>query len=359
MAPFLAALGVAFARPDAAASNGSKPRIPVVWSDAACATRLDLSSTPTAHFEYAVASDDVGPRTDDEVGDSRTHQFFAFRRLDYAAVGTVQRLPPWISRADIDRAALVDPDVVPSDITAQDVLATTSRFASDEWLRITPDDARVPITAEQAAVGVDWDLAGVEPGTYTVWGYTWEPLGNLWTPRPGFVKVIANPAQADAAGPSIALLDEPAEMIVGEPHALAGCADVPVGSRVTVEWGAIEGTIEPQWEPLIVDAPIDSGPLDLEITLPDDAVSLDFGESRVRLRATATDPAGRKHIAHSSGTHRVRAPEGPAAGGDDDDDAGCTIALRGDRRMAWLVVIVAVLWRRRRGDGRIVDVDRR
>lgn len=317
----------------ASASNGTKPRTPVAWPDDACATTIDRSTTPTLHFAYEVPFEDLGPLSDDEVADSRTHQFFAFARLDYAAVGTAQRLPPWITLADIERAALVDPEVVPEQIASADVLESTPRFAAAEWTRVTADDARVPISRAQAALGVDWALATVAPGVYTVWGYTWEPLGNLWSPRPGFVKVTDG--DADAAGPAIALLDDDAVLTIGEPHAVLGCADVPPGTTVTLDWGVVDGPIEPEWEPLLVDAPIDGGALELAAVLPEHAEGDGPGLTLVRLRATVVAPDGRRHVAYSPNVHEVEV--GAAA----PDAAGCGCTSTPSRPW-WLVLVVLV-----------------
>ena len=344
--PACVTLAIASIASVASAANGSKPRVAVTWSEGACATIVDRASTPVLHLEYTVAVDDLGPLTQDEVDDSRTHQFFAFARLDYAAVGTAQRLPPWITRSDIDRAALVDPQVVPTQIVDFDVLESTLRFGAADWLRITADDARTPISAAQAALGVDWQLDAVAPGVYTVWGYTWEPLVNLWAPRPGFVKVIDGPDAADAAGPGVALLLDNATLVPGEPYEVQGCADAPAGSTITLEWGVVEGPVEPAWAPLLVDEPIDSGPLALEVVLPDEAAREGPGLTLVRLRATITDPSGKSFVAHSPGSYAVEPLE-------EDSDEGCACASGSDARPSWaLGVLLSLLSRARRRSAR-------
>lgn len=337
------ALGVLLAPRAGSAANGSKPRVSVVWSDAPCATVVNRSETATVHFDYVVPLEDLGPLTDDEVEDSRTHQFFAFTRLDYAAVGTAQRLPPWIGQADIDRAALVDPEVVPANIEAIDVLETTTRFEPAEWLRITADDARVPISDAQAAMGVDWDVTAVPPGVYSIWGYTWEPLTNLWAGRPGFVKLVQSAALADDVGPAIALLVDNGEVTTGVPHPVLGCADVPAGSTVTIEWGIAPGPIEPAWELLIEDAPIETGALAIAIELPARAVEGQVGQTLVRLRATVTDPEGAQHVAYSPGAYQVVAGEQPPDAGD-----GCRIGGDAGPRTAVPLLALLVAARRRR-----------
>lgn len=325
----------------ASAANGNKPRIPVVWAESECITVIDRSSVSVVHFEYAVPEEDLGPRTPDEVGDSRTHQFFAFARLDYASASSSQKLPRWISQADIDRSALIDPMVMPETISPDDLLETTSRFAAAEWLRITADDSRVPISNVQAAMGVDWDISGVAPGTYTIWAYTWEPVLNLWSPRAGAVKIVASAGESAAAGPSVVLLPDTAQILSGEPHRVLGCVDAVNGSTLTLEWGIAEGTAEPSWEVVIEDEPITSGTLQVDFVPPSAAA----GASVVKLRATVTDPDGREHVAYSPGSLAVM------QGADDPDEGGgggCSVAPRDAVSREALLLIVLLCRPRRR-----------
>ncbi len=336
----------------ASAANGQKPRIPVVWSEGTCATVVDRSTTPVVHFDYVVPMEDdpeaQGGRTSDEVDDSRTHQFFAFKKLDFVAANTTQKLPLWIVQSDIDRAAEVDPMVVAMEmagIPAAEILDGGPRFAASDWVRITPDDARVPITNAQAAMGVDWDVSTVEPGVWTVWGYTWEPLLNLWSERPGFVKVIASAAEADAAGPGIALLSESPVLTSGEPHTIPGCVDAPAGTTITLEWGEIVGSVEPDWRIFVEDEDVATGMLDLEVVIPD--ADPGDGMALVKLRATVTDPAGRSYVAYSPGTYTVPRRE-PGS-----DGCECSAAEGTRGGLALLVPLVAFGLRRRRRGARL------
>jgi MYXO-CTERM domain-containing protein len=309
---------------DAHAANGNRPRTPVVWTAGECATIVDQSQSPILSLEYTVAvEEDPDARTEDEVDDSRTHQFFAMAQQDIGA------MPVWISQADIDRAAQVDPEVVAlGNVDPEEILESGSRFPAGTWVRITPDDARVPITFAQAAMGVDWDTTGVAPGTYVVWGYTWEPLLNLWVHRPGFVKVIASAAEAAAAGPSIALLASEATLEAGSPFTVPGCADVEPGSTVTLEWGEPVGTTIPQWVVAIEDEPIDDGALALAFVPPDEAAN-----KSIRLRATVTDAQGRSYVAYTTKVLAVLpdpTPSEESGGGGcriDDAPPGLTVGL--------------------------------
>lgn len=342
----LALASLAFAAPGSAlAANANKPRIPVVWSPAPCMQVVDRSTTPTLQLDYLVPEEDLGPRTPDEVGDSRTHQFFAFARADFGTVASSDKLTRWITQADVERTALVDPMVIPGEIGPEDVLETTGRFTAADWLRITADDARVPISDAQAAMGVQWDLGGVAPGSYVIWGYTFEPLLNVWSQRPGLVKVIDGAQQADAAGPSIALLVETLQIVAGQAHRVSGCADVPAGTTVTLEWGSVVGAAEPAWQVLLEDEPIESGELTLDFTPPLSA----GGESVVKLRATVTDPQGKQYVAYSPGAYAVL----PGMEVDDDTDAGCAVARRprsGGALAVGALVVLSCLCRARRRD---------
>lgn len=329
--------GVALGPQRAPAANASKPRVPVVWADAPCITVVDRSTTPMVHFEYSVPSEETGMLTTDEVSDSRRHQFFAFAAQRFEAAP-----PTWITQADIDRAAMVDPMVVPDAIPSDDVLETTSRWSASEWVRITPDDMRVPITNAQAAMGVDWDVSAVAPGTWLVKGYTWEPLRNLWSTRWSAVKVIASPADADAAGPSVILLPEEVQLETGVEHVLPGCIDAPTGSTLTLEYGAVEGSLEPDWQIAQDDVDVTTGPLAITFVPPDELAG-----GQVLLRATIRDSAGNEYVAYSPKSLPVK--QGPETHDDGGGGGGCRIAPNRATLGGWLVVLAAALrWRRRR-----------
>jgi hypothetical protein len=295
-------LAVLLAPLTASAANGNKPRIPVVWSAAECATVVDRSTTSVVHFEYTVPEEDLGALTMDEVADSRRHQFFAFKKLDFQSSNSSPALPRWITQSDIDRAAMVDPmvaDMIAAGIAPEDILESGARFDAEDWTRITADDARVPISNAQAAMGVDWDVSAVAPGTWTIWGYTWEPTLNFWSLRPGFVKIVADAADAAAAGPAVALLRESGSMVnvrTCEPHTIMGCADVPEGSKLTLEWGAVVGPIEPDWEGSIDNLPVESGPHARAMVQAPGAA--DAGGT-IKVRVTVKDPSGNEYVAYS------------------------------------------------------------
>lgn len=328
LAPFIATRSVR-------AANANKPRVPVVWAEGPCLQVVDRSAAPIVQLDYGIPSEETGERTPDEVDDSRTHQFFAF------AVQKFEVAPPrWITQADIDRAALVDPMVVPADIDTEDILETTSRWSADEWVRITADDMRVPITFAQAAMGVQWDVSTVAPGTWLVKGYTWEPLVNLWSVRWTAVKVIASAAEADAAGPSVILLPDEAQIETGVEYPVPGCVDAPTGSTLVLEYGVVEGSLEPQWQVAQADVEVTTGALELAFVPP-----AELAGALVQLRATITDPAGNRYVAY--GPKSLPVMQGPQTD-DDGGGGGCRWAAHPRPPVVALLGVVVVVLRRRR-----------
>ena len=96
------------------------------------------------------------------------------------------------------------------------------------WLRITADDERVPITVEQAKTRVRFDLSGVEPGLYSIAGYTFSPPYNAWAARPGVVKVVSDSVNLPVA--VIAPIHTFAYSHQGQ--RISACVDVPDGTRI-------------------------------------------------------------------------------------------------------------------------------
>lgn len=338
------------------ASNENLRREVAVWSDVPCMLVVDRSVTPIVHFEYAVSDEDAPAMlTADEVADSRRLQFFAFSRqlLEFDRM-------QYITWADIERAAMVDPQVKPDEIDPEFVLETTSRWGAADWVRITADDMRVPITDEQAAMGLDWDVSAVTPGTWIVKSFTWEPTLNAWSDRWGGVKVIASADEHEAAGPGAVLLLSTSEVEVGEAYVPPGCIDAPDGSTLRLEYGLAQGSLQPEWTIASDDVLVATGPLDVEFVPSEAAIG------GVYFRATVTDPDGRTYVAYSPRPITVaQASDSPTGSSGDDSNSsadsddqseeddgprqGCGCAT-GRGVTAWsLLAIMACLRRRARG----------
>jgi MYXO-CTERM domain-containing protein len=309
--PVVLGAALALLPASAVASNGTKPRIPVDWTGAPCLTVVDRSAAPVLHLPYMVSLDDVD-LTPDEVEDSRTHQFFAFCR----ARDPQTFLPRWITQDDVDRAAAVGaaPDMVDPD----DMFETSTEWEGC-WYRINADDDRRPITQAQAAMGVDWDTSAVPAGTYTIEGYTWEPALNIWSPRPGVVKVVDDPDPAQSA-PAIAIENTEEVLNKNEPVTIHGCVSAMEGSTVTAYWGRAEPEVS--WVPFIEGEPVSGESFAVDFLPPEELA----GESAM-IRIDVTDPMDRSYTHYMRELVIVLGTVGPGSCTDDGGGfiggAGC------------------------------------
>jgi MYXO-CTERM domain-containing protein len=266
------------------ASDGFLPRTPVLWQEVPCLERVDRSVEPVMHLPYAIPHEDTD-LTEDEVADSRTHQFFAFCRRKHE----VEHLPNWITWDDVDAAvqagSLESRDLVGD----EDVLESNTKWAGC-WSRITEDDARRPIEQSMADAGVDWDTAGLEPGGYTVYGYTYQPPLNPWFIRPGVVKI--HDGDADAAGPAAATFERTEPDVVvynGATVVIEGCVDSASPATVTGYYAFVVGG-EPNWVPFVEGQAIAGNEFSVELFAAPDIA----GKSSM-IRIDIEDPANRKH----------------------------------------------------------------
>ena len=301
----------------ARAGNGTHPRTPPVWPQGdACMRTVDRSVEPLAHFDYAVLADDLRPDgAPDEVETSRRHQFFALcqpQRPD-------EELPRWISQADVEDAAAwgLVPD---GDAGPENILESSSEWSSC-FERITADDDRREITMDQASMGFDWDTSTVDAGSYVVYGYTWEPTFNLWTLRPGVVRVTddANASMAPAAafvpyeGETLIYRDESVE--------LEGCASGDAGSTWAIDYLVALNGGGGEWKPYLAARPLEGSSFVFTFTPPSDA----WGEI-VYLRVRVEDPSARTFLAHTLRAFEVQDADTPGCvdpGGSIIGDPGC------------------------------------
>lgn len=264
------------------AGNMTHPRTPVVWNDVPCATLVDRSTTAVWHLDYDIPYEDLQV-SDDEVADSRTHQFFALCRDNSPQA----YLPRWITGADIQSAAdkqLIDPATV----DPADVFETSTEWEGC-WFRINGDAERLPISDASAAAGVDWDLTGIPAGGYVFGGYTWEPPINIWMQRPGFVKI--HDGDPDAAPPVVAITTGELVLEQGGAAAVEGCVDAMDGATLTAYWALAEsGDVD--WTAFVEDAPVEGSQFAIELTAPPELVG-DTG----MLRVDVQDPMGRSFSA--------------------------------------------------------------
>lgn len=270
----------------ALAGDGARPRTPMLLGEVPCVTIVDRQQTSTVHVDYTIPNEDTA-HTEDEVEDGRRHQLLALARQ---APGTPP--PLWITRADVEAAQAVGL-VMSAAVDADDVLAESPAW-TDAWLRITQDDARLPITLEVAAAGVDWPLQGVPAGVYQLDGYTWDPALSVHTLQRGLIKIVDGPTPA-ADLPAV-YLEWRDDLVVAEGDTLAlnGCVDALDGSTLDAAWALATFSDALEWTPFLEGAAVDDGALVLPFTPPHG-----IGSKGVLVRATVRDPLGRAYSAYT------------------------------------------------------------
>lgn len=326
----------------AEAGNEAHVRTPVLWQPApACGVVVDRSVDPLLHLDYAIPVEDtqLGP---EELADSRRHQFLALCRERPAD----ELLPNWITRDDLERA--IDAGIVgPELLDPANILDESPAWAGC-FARITADDARRPITFEQAALGVDWDTSAVEAGVWSVAGYTFEPALNLWSPRRGFVKIVDDPGDPEQDLPALAITTGELGLEAGQAAELEGCVDVFGEGRIELEWAPFAP--EREWRALAEIDGVGDGSLSLGFIAPCAAA-----DEAILVRARVVDELGRSALAHAPAAFAVLPSAGecsdaPEPGPDvtaDGREPGCRV-VRGARG-GWLALVLLPLLRGRRG----------
>ena len=302
----------------AVAGNGTHPRTPVQWPDAPCMTVVDRSVDSVLHLPYAIPYEDIDV-TADEVVDSRRHQFFAFCR-DFPPT---EWRPPWVTATDVDAAVargLVDPSM----ISAHEILETNEQLEGC-WSRITPDDERRPITFDMAEQGVQWDTTGIDAGSYTIAGYTWEPAFNLWSARPGIVKVIDDPGAESAPALAGSVKGEPI-FFRNDTAQIQACVDAMAGATLDGYWSIASAGVAPQWIPFAQNVPATTGIQTIPFAVPAESAG-----QNIMLRLDVSDPRGRTSSAYVRDLVVVLASDRPGDcedcgdEGDAQDDDGSQV----------------------------------
>jgi hypothetical protein len=270
----------------AVASNTGKPRVPPSFLGAACIEVVDRTVDPVWRFDVGIPFEDTG-LTEDEPPDGRTFQFFALCRQP----GPLEALPPWITAADAEVAAMVDPTIEPP--APGEPLDETPAWAGCVQ-PITSAAERMPISCEATTEGAQWDATGVPAGAWAVWGYTYEPVQSLWTPRDGVVRVIDG--DDASAGPAVAFAWPLTEVNAGLEAGVrvAGCFSGMSGTTVTISWAAAAALSEQgdaAWQ-VIAELPDPEPDFELAFVPPAEAEY-----EAVFLRAEAVDPQGRSFTA--------------------------------------------------------------
>lgn len=276
-------LGLGVSIPASArAGDGMRLRTPVLWSDAACMTVVDRSVDPVVHVPYDIPFEDT-EWTDDEVPDGRTHQFFALCRSH----DPTDELPIWISEADV--AAAESLELIDLGTVLGDAILDLDPSWQGCALRINADDDRRPISFAAAAAGVDWDTSELLAGAWVIEGFTHDPAYSRWSPRPGVIKVVDDPALS-ASGPAVAIVNGEEVITTGEAVTIEGCVSAMDGTVLTVAWAEVG---ESTWQVALADEPVQGDGFGLELLLPPEMEG-----QAARVRIEAEDPMGRTFTAY-------------------------------------------------------------
>ncbi len=304
-----AALAVVAASSSANAGNAQHPRTPVEWDDVTCMEFVDRSVEPNYGLVYGIPFEDTDV-TDEEVEGSRTLQFFAVCRQNSPEEG----LPSWITMTDVEQAMLnYDELVTPPD---QDIFERATEWDGC-WHRINEDADRRPITDALASQPVNWDTSAVPAGVYFLWGYTFEPVFNLWAPRAGGVVRVHDGGDPAADGPAASITTREQSPCVGDTVTVEGCVDALPGTTMTASF-AIEGP-DPEWIPFAENVPVEGEAFALGWATPQEA----SGESAM-LRVDFTDPNGVTYTAYQYELVIVLPADSAGCAGDTDD---CSVAF--------------------------------
>lgn len=305
-AGFIAALAVAALPAAALAGNGVHPRTPVVWpEDTACLTVVDRSKGATLLLTYTIPYEDTGV-TVDEVDDSRNHQFIAFCR-DHSR----QEPPPsWLTWKDVD-AAVSEGLLDAMDLTDDDVFETNIEW-KDCWYPITTVEERRRITFAEAMKPVDWDTTELPAGAYSVQGYTWEPIFNIFEQRPGVVHVVDGPDVA-SAGPAAAVTTQTDVVFAEDSYTIEGCFRAMPGATMSGSWALTNGP-DLEWNLFAEGVALEGDKFTLPFDIPPGAV----GET-IALRVDITDPMQRSYTAHGVQLLTVLPGNSGASTGCDDE----------------------------------------
>jgi hypothetical protein len=299
---------------DAAANDGISPRTPVLWEAPPCKQRVDRSVDAVLHLPYAIPHEDTNV-LDHEVENSRTHQFFALCRPKDPR----HRLPPWITWADVEMARQANL-ILPGDtVDPEDVLESSAWTGC--WTRITEDADRRPITDAMADEGVDWDTTAVEPGAHTVYGYTYHPRFNLWSLRPGVVKV--HDGDPDGVGPAVAITTLETIVTAGDAVTIEGCLDTPAGSTLSAAHADASTPGEPSWTRFVEDQPVEGEDFAVELFAADTLAG-----TTSMIRVEVRDALGRTYTAYMEGFVIVLENESAPCG--ETDASECESSSTGD-----------------------------
>lgn len=341
-------------KPHHVGTGGMRPPTPTPgFLEERCATFVDRSAAQDLEFSVVIASEDR-EGLEGELGDDHTFQFFAFCEQPNPR----DTLPPWIDVDDVARATLAG--LVPAPPSDDEVLSSAPWVAilghdgevGACVIPVTTKDDRLPISCEATATPTTWSVADVPAGPYWVYGYTYDPPVNVWTPRVGVV--VVHDGDPAAVAPWVALTAPtfPATMSPSAAYEIRGCAGGSGAARVVVE---LARTNEPNLDDPSVWTAVGEAPVqgagDFVVSLDGELLGSDAWNRAYVVRARVLDEQdATAATGHALGTLALRAsatstdpsdlrtpPDWCGLGIDDVDppatSAGCGIS--DPRRTAW------------------------
>lgn len=273
------------------ASDSPRPRVPPLFPRAECLTVVDRAEE--LFVEVSIPYEDNG--SDVELEGARSLEFFAACREP----GLGEELPPWTTWDDVERARELG--LVSENPNPEQVAETSSRWPLHSCL-IPVSGRRIPTTCEDLEGGVPWDPSDVPIGNYTLYGYLFAPPTNVWTRRPGIVRVVDGSSEP---GPAVTLYSPWRR---GNVHrrpgiVIEGCAAGDASTRVELSWASLQG--DETWTTFAqIDAP---GSFDARFE-PPEGTEYDA----LIVRAVAVDDRDREWVSYANAEIIVLPGCGPA-----------------------------------------------
>lgn len=239
---FAVACGACIAAPSIALGHSNEPRTAVIFDEVGtCALTVDRSTDPTVMMTYSIAMEDL-PNPEHDLPDAKTHQFIAVCR----SWSTREPPPRYLSVNDLQRSIDIGYEEV-SRLEDPESTFETSIVWENCWLRITEDDARLPLTPDAALDGVIWDTTGVETTAWFPVGHTFDPPWNVWKRAPYAIRVEDDLA-APIDDPVVVVPDLPKVATHDETIVLSPC--VAARGPVTLELRYATTTAPSGWKVL-------------------------------------------------------------------------------------------------------------
>ncbi len=283
--PIAAATTLVAAPLAARASNCAATPVGVDFESADCITVVDKTAAPTVHIAYSHPPEQLAMI---QPGWEQSLHFYAF-----SARPSV--LPLWLSQAQVDDATtlFMGSDCEVGVVPDEQILEKNQDLAGTWYALGDP----LPVTADQATAGFDFDTSQLPDGTYLLYAYVDAGRFNAWFPFPGAFKIVSGP-DPDAAPPSLYIVDLGfgTTYYPSQRYQVKVCTNAPAGSTLDLSW---QTSVLPGEEPMegLVAAcyPASEPVINIPFVWPQSVA-----EAQVRFFGRIEDPMGRSHETFSA-----------------------------------------------------------